>query len=96
MTRSIMFFEHVPLQFLSALATAMDKLDNKIKSIVDGLKKKHLKGEEKGKNKLILILQDLQEEFGYLPRKGLSLLSEECLIPPNHVYGVTTFHHQFR
>jgi len=73
-----------------------DKLENKLENIVYNLKKKHLKEEEKGKNKLILILQDLQEELGYLPREGLSLISDALKIPESHVYGVATFYHQFR
>ena len=45
---------------------------------------------------LISVLQDIQAEIGYLPREALDRVSESMELPLSHVYGVTTFFHQFR
>ena len=44
---------------------------------------------------LIPILQEVQEELGYLPEEALSLVSERLNIPLSRVYGVVTFYAQF-
>lgn len=45
---------------------------------------------------LIQILQDLQDEFNYLPEKLISFLSDELAISEHRVYGVATFYSQFK
>jgi len=45
---------------------------------------------------LIPILQDVQNEIGYLPMEVLERVSELLKLSTGHVYGVATFYHQFR
>jgi len=45
---------------------------------------------------LIPLLQDVQEELGYLPEESLERVSQLLEIPTSQVYGVATFYHQFR
>ncbi len=44
---------------------------------------------------LISILQDIQEEFGYLPEKAIYWFSEQLDVPPAMFYGIATFYSQF-
>jgi NADH-quinone oxidoreductase subunit E len=50
----------------------------------------------KDKDDLLSILQDIQDEFGYLPEEALHLLSKEIRVPENEIYGVATFYAIFR
>lgn len=45
---------------------------------------------------LITILQEVQNEVGYLPREALEKTSNLMNVPLSHTYGVATFYHQFR
>ncbi len=45
---------------------------------------------------LIALLQDLQEEYGYLPEDVLLRVSEKTGIPAANLSGVATFYAQFR
>lgn len=45
---------------------------------------------------LIPILQDLQDETGYLDLKELDRIAEKMGLSPNDVFGVATFYTQFR
>jgi len=47
------------------------------------------------KEDLISLLQDIQEEFGYLPEEVLHRLSQEIRLPEHEIYGVATFYSQF-
>ena len=46
-------------------------------------------------NKLIPILQEVQEEYRYLPEKILIYVATSLDIPPAKVYGVATFYAHF-
>ena len=48
------------------------------------------------RERVIAILQDVQDEFGYLPQDALRRVSERLGIPPIQVYGVATFFKAFR
>lgn len=48
------------------------------------------------KDKLLPILQDLQEEFGYLTEEMLGHVGRYVNLPLNKVFGVATFYDQFR
>ena len=48
-----------------------------------------------GPNDLIPILQQIQGEYGYLPREVLAEMSKRTGIPTSRIYGVTTFYEQF-
>ncbi len=49
--------------------------------------------EEEGS--IISILQDVQEEFGYIPEDAVFWFSERLNIPASNFYGIATFYAQF-
>ncbi|MCX7876331.1 MAG: NADH-quinone oxidoreductase subunit NuoE [Melioribacteraceae bacterium] len=51
---------------------------------------------ERDRSYLIPLLQDVQDEFGYLPEDQLKQIAEYVGIPFVTVYGVATFYNQFR
>ena len=50
---------------------------------------------EKGQAALIAVLQDIQEEFGYLPEHALEQAGRHLDVPLSHIYGVVSFYTQF-
>lgn len=50
---------------------------------------------ERNPNKLIPILQDMQEEYKYLPEEIMTFISVALGISPSTVYGVATFYSHF-
>lgn len=44
---------------------------------------------------LIPILQEIQNQYGYLPADVLSEMSDRTSIPASRIYGVATFYEQF-
>jgi NADH-quinone oxidoreductase subunit E len=46
-------------------------------------------------NKLIPIMQAVQEEYRYLPEEVITYLATSLKVPPAHVYGVATFYSHF-
>lgn len=44
---------------------------------------------------LISVLQDLENEFGYLREDAINWISEQLDVPPAKFYGVATFYAQF-
>jgi NADH-quinone oxidoreductase subunit E len=63
------------------------KIEAKAKEIV----KKH----GKDKSSLIAILQDIQEEYNYLPKEALCAVSDQLNVPATRVYEVATFYNSF-
>ena len=63
------------------------KIEAKAKEIV----KKH----GKDKSSLIAILQDIQEEYNYLPKEALCAVSDQLDVPATRVYEVATFYNSF-
>ncbi|MGE5894925.1 MAG: NAD(P)H-dependent oxidoreductase subunit E [bacterium] len=49
----------------------------------------------KEEGSIISLLQDIQEEFGYLPQEAVSYASERLDIPLSKFFGVATFYAQF-
>jgi NADH-quinone oxidoreductase subunit E len=47
------------------------------------------------KSAIVSILQDLQAEYNYLPRKELQEISEELKIPLSQIYSLATFYRAF-
>ncbi|MCE5268872.1 MAG: NADH-quinone oxidoreductase subunit NuoE [Planctomycetaceae bacterium] len=45
---------------------------------------------------LIPILQDVQQELGYLSRDSVVRIGEHLNLPASKIYGVATFYNQFR
>ena len=50
---------------------------------------------DEGQGALIALLQDVQEECGYLPEQALEQVSRHLNTPLSHVYGVVSFYSQF-
>jgi NADH-quinone oxidoreductase subunit E len=44
---------------------------------------------------IVAILQDIQEEYNYLPQEALTKLSEEANIPLSRILSVATFYKAF-
>ncbi len=72
-----------------------DKEKDDLEEILDSIKTE-LYQFAKGRDKLIPILQMIQEKFQYLPPEALALVASHVGIPPAEVYGVATFYNQFR
>lgn len=51
---------------------------------------------EKKPEYLIAILQDIQEEEGYLSREAMEAVASHASLTPAKVFGVATFYNQFR
>lgn len=49
----------------------------------------------KDKSQLVSILQDIQAEYNYLPRKALNKLSKKLDIPQSQIYSMATFFRAF-
>jgi NADH-quinone oxidoreductase E subunit len=49
-----------------------------------------------GRDALIPILQEVQEEQGYLSRESVTQISRHLKLPASKIYGVATFYNQFR
>lgn len=45
---------------------------------------------------LIPVLQEVQQEFGYLPPEAMDAVGKFCHVSPVEVYGVATFYAQFK
>jgi len=58
--------------------------------------RKVLKRFNKKRENLVPILQQVQDELGYLPREAQIEVAEYLKIPEVDVYGVVTFYNQFR
>ena len=51
---------------------------------------------EKKPASLIPVLQDVQQEYGYLPREALDIVARGLNLSVSNIYGVATFYKQFR
>lgn len=47
------------------------------------------------RSSLIGILQDIQNEYNYLPKEALQSVSEQMQIPASRIYEVATFYNSF-
>jgi len=47
------------------------------------------------KTAMIAILQDVQEEFRYLPKAALSSISKQMEVPITRIYEIATFYNAF-
>ena len=48
------------------------------------------------KSKIIIVLQKVQEKFGYLSPTAIEAISNKLLMPEIEIMGVATFYAQFR
>jgi NADH-quinone oxidoreductase subunit E len=65
-------------------------MDNKNK--IDSTMEKY----REGHSSLVGLLQDVSEEFGYLPEEVLEKISDNLNIPLSHMYSLATFYTSFR
>jgi len=49
-----------------------------------------------GRDALIPLLQEVQENFGYLSREAVIAVGRHLGLPASKIYGVATFYNQFR
>ncbi|MFO8143242.1 MAG: NAD(P)H-dependent oxidoreductase subunit E [Dehalococcoidales bacterium] len=63
--------------------TAEGKIDKKVASILDRY--------ENDSSMLVSILQDIQEEYNYLPRESLEQVSRTMDVPLSRLYSIATF-----
>lgn len=69
------------------MAIIQSNAKKRIKEIVDSYKKEA--------TPLMLILSDVQTEFGYIPLDVQEIISDETGIPVSEIYGVVTFYSFF-
>jgi NADH:ubiquinone oxidoreductase subunit E len=62
-----------------------------MEKILEKILKNHIKGE----CNIISLLQEVQEDFGYIPEKAVLWFSKKLDIPASRFYGVATFYTQF-
>ena len=66
-------------------------VDEKVKQDTEKILEKYTKE----KDMLIMILNDVQERFGYIPKKAQEVISKYLSIPMAEIYGVITFYSRF-
>lgn len=64
-------------------------MDNDIALILESYK-------STSRSQLLPILQDIQEEIGFLPEEAMIMVGKHLKIPATKVYGVATFYNNFR
>ena len=64
-----------------------------MKDIIDSLLDKY---SHSRRDSLIPILQDIQEEVGYLSEEAIVLVGKHLDMPTSKIYGLATFYNQFR
>jgi len=55
-----------------------------------------LKHPSAGRDHLIPILQEVQEQFGYLSQASITQIGRELHLPASKIFGVATFYNMFR
>ncbi len=55
-----------------------------------------LEGRRSQPNQLIEVLQDVQEQYDYIPREAMQVVSRELGVPVIEVYRVASFYKAFR
>lgn len=63
------------------------------KQDIEPILKKH---QNAGRDMLIPILQEVQEQYGYLSQEAVIRIGEFLNLPTSKIYGVATFYNQFR
>ena len=62
---------------------------------IEAKTKEIVKKHGRDKTSLITVLQDIQEEYNYLPKEALSAVGEQLDIPASRIYEVATFYNTF-
>lgn len=67
----------------------------KATSAIEAKTKEIIKKYNRDKSSLIAVLQDIQEQYNYLPKDALATVNEEMEIPASRIYEVATFYNSF-
>jgi NADH-quinone oxidoreductase subunit E len=67
-------------------------VDTATKEKLDGILSKY----QKNKDELITIMEEVQDEFGYLPKDVMAEISKYLRVPESNIYGVATFYALFK
>lgn len=44
---------------------------------------------------LLLVLQKIQDRYGYIPRPSINYIAKSLMVSPSHLYGTMTFYDRF-
>lgn len=44
---------------------------------------------------LLLVLQKIQDRYGYIPRTSINYIARSLMVSPSHLYGTMTFYDRF-
>lgn len=64
-------------------------MESKIDTILDNYR-------NAGRDQLIPVLQEIQNEEGYISQEAVQKVGERLSLPASKIYGVATFYNQFR
>jgi NADH-quinone oxidoreductase subunit E len=67
----------------------------KATTTIEAKTKEIIKKYNRDKSSLIAVLQDIQEQYNYLPKDALATVNEEMEIPASRIYEVATFYGSF-
>lgn len=84
--------EVVPEPFKGNILNKFKEVGDFDIKIVDAVIARHGTSQEK----LMYILHDVQDEFGYLPIEALRAISNKCSVHISTVYNIVTFYKTFR
>jgi NADH-quinone oxidoreductase subunit E len=84
--------EIVPEPFKSNILKKFTEVGDFDINIIDDIIKLHGTSQDS----LMYILQDIQDDIGYLPVEALRAVSNKCDIPVSTIYNVVTFYNTFR
>ena len=73
----------------------MRKVTTIATTTIEAKTKEIIKKYNKDKSSLIAVLQDIQEQYNYLPQDALRTAGEEMEIPASRIYEVATFYNSF-
>jgi NADH-quinone oxidoreductase subunit E len=62
---------------------------------IEAKTKEIIKKYNRDKSSLLAVLQDIQEQYNYLPKDALKTVNEEMEIPASRIYEVATFYNSF-
>lgn len=62
----------------------------------NGIEEILLKYPDKRREYLIPLLQDIQDEQGFISRESVQIVGDHLNLPSSKIYGVATFYNQFR
>ena len=67
----------------------------KATTTIEAKTKEIIKKYNRDKSSVIAVLQDIQEQYNYLPKDALTTVNEEMEIPASRIYEVATFYNSF-